>query len=58
MIQANEIYFYRMKAQQTLDLDDGLYLRLGGNLIAWFLYPGRLWKLLHDDDDLAKLTDL
>ncbi len=39
-------------------LDDGLYLRLGGNLIAWFLYPGHLWKLLNNKDDLSKLTDL
>ena len=32
--------------------------QLGGNLIAWFLYPGRLWQLLRNDKELSKLTDL
>jgi hypothetical protein len=37
---------------------DGEYLRLGGNLIAWFLYPGRLWHLLKNPAEMKKLTDL
>ncbi len=48
----------QIKAQNPTLLDDGCYLRLGGNLIAWFLYPGRLWQLLRDKDELQRLTDL
>lgn len=48
----------RIPAQLPQDLEDGCYLRLGGNLIAWFLYPGRLWQLLHSPEELTRLTDL
>jgi hypothetical protein len=48
----------QLKPQKAVSLDDGVYLRLGGNLIAWFLYPGRLWQLLHNKNELKKLTDL
>lgn len=48
----------RLQPQVPAQLDDGVYLRLGGNLIAWFLYPGRLWQLLHDPAEMGKLTDL
>lgn len=37
---------------------DGDPMRLGGNLIAWFLYPGHLWFLLSSPAELKKLTDL
>ena len=39
-------------------IQDNEYLRLGGNLIAWFLYPGHLWYLLTAPDELKKLTDV
>lgn len=48
----------QLRPQMPARLDDGVYLRLGGNLIAWFLYPGRLWQLLHKPEELHKLTDL
>ena len=48
----------RLGAHQPFELKDGQYLRLGGNLIAWFLYPERLWKLLQDPNELRQLTDL
>ena len=38
-------------------IKDRQYLRLGGDLMAWFLYPGRLWTVLRDSDELNKLTD-
>lgn len=47
-----------LQKSQAEPLDDGIYLRLGGNLIAWFLYPGHLWRLLNNPTDLRKLTDL
>ena len=48
----------QVTAQRPVELEDGCYLRLGGNLIAWFLYPGRLWQLLNKPEELGKLTDL
>jgi len=39
-------------------INDGQYLRLGGNLIAWFLSPTRLWQVLQDEDKLAELINL
>lgn len=39
-------------------IQDGEYLRLGGNLIAWFLYPGHLWQILLNPAELKKLTDV
>ena len=38
-------------------LDDGGYLRLGGNLIAWFLSPSRLWQTLRAPEQLARLLN-
>jgi len=48
----------KLEAQRTVPIQDGQSIRLGGNLIAWFLYPGRLWYLLKHPDDMKKLTDL
>lgn len=48
----------QIKPQVPVILNDGCYLRLGGNLIAWFLYPGRLWQLLRNPAELKRLTDL
>ncbi len=48
----------RLEPQRPAALEDGTYLRLGGNLIAWFLYPGHLWQLLTQPDEMARLTDL
>ena len=48
----------QLKPQAIHPVNDGEYLRLGGNLIAWFLYPGRLWHLLNNVDEFKKLTDL
>ncbi len=39
-------------------IQDNEYLRLGGNLIAWFLYPGHVWFLLNNPEQLKKLTDV
>jgi len=48
----------RLESQVETKVPDGEYLRLGGNLIAWFVYPARLWTLLRNPAELAKLTDL
>jgi hypothetical protein len=48
----------KLPGQQVTPIKDGEYLRLGGNLIAWFLYPGRLWHLFSNPSELKKLTDL
>ena len=47
----------RLEAQTPSTLDDGVYLRLGGNLLAWFLYPGRLWQLFQNPEEFDRLTD-
>ncbi|MBI3178123.1 MAG: FHA domain-containing protein [Deltaproteobacteria bacterium] len=47
----------RMTPQKPYDLRDGSYLRLGGNLIAWFFAPGRMWEVLLDTAQLNKLID-
>jgi hypothetical protein len=47
----------RLSTQKPTTLDDGVYLRLGGNLLAWFLYPGRLWHIFQQPDELKRLTE-
>jgi len=44
--------------EQPVPLNDGGYLRLGGNLIAWFLLPERLWQVLRTPADLERLMNL
>jgi hypothetical protein len=39
-------------------VQDGEYLRLGGNLIAWFMYPERLYGLLRNPQELSRLIDV
>lgn len=39
------------------ELEDGTYLRLGGNLIAWFLQAGRLWKMFTTPGELERMID-
>jgi len=48
----------RMTPGMVYTIDNGTYLRLGGNLIAWFLYPDKLWEKLQTDAQLKALTDL
>ncbi|MBI5510960.1 MAG: FHA domain-containing protein [Deltaproteobacteria bacterium] len=48
----------KLEPLKPYPIQDNEYLRLGGNLIAWFLYPGHLWFLLNNDDELKKLTDV
>ncbi len=46
-----------MTPQTPYPLHDGSYLRLGGNLIAWFFTPGRIWEVLRDPVELNQLID-
>ncbi len=48
----------KLPASAPRPIRDGDPMRLGGNLIAWFLYPGHLWFLLSSPAELKKLTDL
>lgn len=47
----------QLDPQKAYTLDDGVYIRLGGNLLAWFLYPGRLWQLFQNPAEFDRLTD-
>ena len=47
----------KLPAYAATPIEDGQYLRLGGNLIAWFFLPGRLWGVLRDPDKLKSYTD-
>lgn len=48
----------RLLPDKPTVLQNGDYLRLGGNLIAWFLLPQNLWDVLRKPSELKKLTDL
>lgn len=48
----------RLAAHAVTPVPDGDYLRLGGNLIAWFLSPQRLWQAFKDPAKLAQLIEL
>ena len=48
----------KLQPYEAKPINDGEYVRLGGNLIGWFLYPQRLWFLLNNPVELKKLTDL
>ncbi len=47
----------QMLPDQPYDLASGTYLRLGGNLMAWFLLPDRLWEVLRSPTQLKAMTD-
>lgn len=42
---------------EPTEIEDGDYLRLGGNLIAWFLQAARLHKVFNTPGELARLID-
>lgn len=48
----------RLPAHTPTALPDGEYLRLGGNLIAWFMSPKALWQAFADPAKLAQLIEL
>lgn len=48
----------KLTPHDATPVKDGEYLRLGGNLIAWFVYPGRMHTLLKSPEELKKFTDL
>lgn len=47
----------RLPAYAATPIADGQYLRLGGNLIAWFFVPGHMWQVLRDPTKLKSYTD-
>ena len=47
----------RMAPDHPYDLASGGYLRLGGNMMAWFLLPERLWEVLRSPTQLKAMTD-
>ncbi|MFC1610691.1 FHA domain-containing protein [Myxococcota bacterium] len=47
-----------MQPNRLYPLEHGDYLRLGGNLIAWFLLPHELWELLRSPLRLKELIDI
>lgn len=48
----------QLPGREPRAIADGQYLRLGGNLLAWFFSPGRLWELLRSPPELRKYTEL
>lgn len=48
----------RLPDHKPTPLPDGEYLRLGGNLIAWFLHPSSLWQALTNPARLTELIEL
>jgi len=48
----------QLDPQVPTEVADGEYLRLGGNLIAWFIHSDRLWSILRNPAELSRLTDL
>jgi hypothetical protein len=47
----------RLEPNRPYDVDSGTYLRLGGNLMAWFLLPDRVWEVLRSPTQLKAMTD-
>ena len=47
-----------LPAREARAIGDGKYLRLGGNLIAWFFGSARLWELLKDPAALRRYTEV
>jgi hypothetical protein len=47
----------RLEHNLPRDVESGAYLRLGGNLMAWFLLPDRVWEVLRSPIQLQVLTD-
>jgi hypothetical protein len=48
----------QLKPYDAVQISNGQYMRLGGNLVAWFLFPGHLWTLLRDTEKLKKYTEI
>ncbi len=48
----------KLASQKPTPIPDGDYLRLGGNLIAWFLSPGRFWEVSQEPNGLKELIEV
>ena len=48
----------QLPANDPRPIRDGEYLRLGGNLIAWYFGNARLWELLRNPGELRKYTEV
>jgi hypothetical protein len=48
----------KLEPTQPVEIPDGEYFRLGGNLIAWFLTSTKMWSLFQKPAELKQLTDL
>jgi hypothetical protein len=48
----------QLSQREPRPIKDNEYLRLGGNLLAWFLSPGRLWSALRNPAELRRYTEV
>ncbi|MBN1959769.1 MAG: FHA domain-containing protein [Deltaproteobacteria bacterium] len=48
----------QLPVREPKAIKDDNYLRLGGNLIAWFFSTGRMWELLRDPIALRRYTEI
>ncbi len=48
----------RLAANESAVLESGVYLRLGGNLMAYFLHPDRVWEVLRSPTQLQAMTEV
>lgn len=48
----------RLEPHEARPIAEGQYLRLGGNLMAWFFGPARLWEILRAPAELRRYTEV